>query len=411
MQEIDLFEAIYTQRQTTHYKNDPVSMELIHKVIEAATKASERRQLPDVGLHRHHRPGSHNPYQPGHQGSSDSSRPGRPPARGGPRLQERPVPPAPYERGPGHDPHLRRPQPGLPALTPPASPSSGASTTPPSGWRPRTSFWRPGPTALGHGLPWAIFSRSSRSGRCWEFRTTWSRRASRPLATPGAVSAPPTAARQRKSPTTTDGVPRADRPAPCGAHRTAFARPARPSLKKEVPWQRSVCSRPYTASRQPTRYKTDPVAERGHRQAGLKRQPRPPAAPTARCGTSSRLPTGTYWNRIGNIYREEWLKAGGEEPRPGQPDVYKHARYLARHMPEVPAMILVCADHSRGYEPYTPGEPIVRGQVRLIHLAGGPEHCSWRPGPTAWVPASLWPTYEGSRRSRTCWKFRTTWKS
>lgn len=40
--------------------------------------------------------------------------------------------------------------------------------------------------------------------------------------------------------------------------------------------------------------------------------------------------------------------------------VYRAARYLAHHMPEVPAMILVCADHTLGSAPYTLGEPIVR---------------------------------------------------
>ena len=38
------------------------------------------------------------------------------------------------------------------------------------------------------------------------------------------------------------------------------------------------------------------------------------------------------------------------------------ARYLANHMPEVPAMILVCADHTMGTVPYIKGNPIERGQ-------------------------------------------------
>ena len=34
---------------------------------------------------------------------------------------------------------------------------------------------------------------------------------------------------------------------------------------------------------------------------------------------------------------------------------------MAYNMPDVPAMILVCADHSHSMVPYAPGEPFVRG--------------------------------------------------
>ena len=39
MEEIELFEAIYSQRQITRFKPDPVPREAIEKIIEAATKA------------------------------------------------------------------------------------------------------------------------------------------------------------------------------------------------------------------------------------------------------------------------------------------------------------------------------------------------------------------------------------
>jgi len=38
-EEIGLFEAIYSQRAIREFKPDPVPDELIHKLIEAATKA------------------------------------------------------------------------------------------------------------------------------------------------------------------------------------------------------------------------------------------------------------------------------------------------------------------------------------------------------------------------------------
>lgn len=64
--------------------------------------------------------------------------------------------------------------------------------------------------------------------------------------------------------------------------------------------------------------------------------------------------------RIGQIYREQWLGSRGPMSPPGESPVYRAARYLAQHMPEVPAMILVCVDHRQGSAPYTPGQPIVR---------------------------------------------------
>ncbi len=64
-------------------------------------------------------------------------------------------------------------------------------------------------------------------------------------------------------------------------------------------------------------------------------------------------------SRIGEIYKELWLGARGSQAEPGETTVYRAARYLANHMPEVPAMILICADHSANY---TPGQPIERGR-------------------------------------------------
>ncbi len=64
-------------------------------------------------------------------------------------------------------------------------------------------------------------------------------------------------------------------------------------------------------------------------------------------------------SRIGEIYKELWLGARGSQAEPGETTAYRAARYLANHMPEVPAMILICADHSANY---TPGQPIERGR-------------------------------------------------
>jgi nitroreductase len=66
--------------------------------------------------------------------------------------------------------------------------------------------------------------------------------------------------------------------------------------------------------------------------------------------------------KVGQLYQEAWFETLGTTPPPNEPPVYRSARYLAHHMPEVPAMILVCADHTLGSAPYTLGEPIVRGR-------------------------------------------------
>ncbi len=74
-------------------------------------------------------------------------------------------------------------------------------------------------------------------------------------------------------------------------------------------------------------------------------------------------------NKIGTIYRELWLGARGDRAAPGESSVYRAARYLANHFHEVPAMVLVCVDHSRTAG-YTPGEAIERGrQASSIWLA------------------------------------------
>ena len=52
----------------------------------------------------------------------------------------------------------------------------------------------------------------------------------------------------------------------------------------------------------------------------------------------------------------------GATPPPNASSIYRAARSLANHMPEVPAMLLVCVDHTKGSVLYTPGEPLVRGR-------------------------------------------------
>ena len=66
--------------------------------------------------------------------------------------------------------------------------------------------------------------------------------------------------------------------------------------------------------------------------------------------------------KVGGLYRDLWLGSQGHTPSPNESPAYTAARYLANHMPEVPAMILICADHSVGYMNRPEGEPIERGR-------------------------------------------------
>lgn len=65
--------------------------------------------------------------------------------------------------------------------------------------------------------------------------------------------------------------------------------------------------------------------------------------------------------QIGELYRDVWLGTWGETPRPGEGAAHGQARYLAQHMPEVPAMVLVCVDHGLDSAPPAPGQMVAGG--------------------------------------------------
>ena len=101
--------------------------------------------------------------------------------------------------------------------------------------------------------------------------------------------------------------------------------------------------------------------------------------------------------KIGGLYRDLWLGAMGATPPPGESPAYTSARYLANHMPEVPAMILVCADHTMGTVPYTKGDP--SNGAGMLRLCGWLYRtCSWPLGRWAWAPESPPPTCVRNRK-------------
>ena len=113
-------------------------------------------------------------------------------------------------------------------------------------------------------------------------------------------------------------------------------------------------------------------------------------------------------SKIGNIYGELWLGARGSQPQPGETVAYQTARYLANHFHEVPAMILICVDHSR-IPGFTEGQAIERGRygssiclaAQNLFLAARALGLGTRLT-TAYMP--------GSRRSKTFWVFPITWR-
>ncbi len=115
------------------------------------------------------------------------------------------------------------------------------------------------------------------------------------------------------------------------------------------------------SQRQITRYRRDPVPREAIEQI-IDAAIRAPSGGNTQPWHFIAITDRELIEKIGGLYRDLWLGSLGAEPGPGESPVYGAARYLANHMPEVPAMILVCADHTRGSAPYTPGQPVERGR-------------------------------------------------
>ena len=130
------------------------------------------------------------------------------------------------------------------------------------------------------------------------------------------------------------------------------------------------------SQRQITRYKTDPVPE-GALEHMVDAAVRAPNGGNTQPWEFVVVNDPALVRQLGELYKNTWLDAMGWEPGPDETRVYRHARRLAHHMPDVPAMIVICADHSRG-SGYQEGEPIERGRhaasiwpaIQNLFLAG-----------------------------------------
>jgi nitroreductase len=119
-----------------------------------------------------------------------------------------------------------------------------------------------------------------------------------------------------------------------------------------------------SSQRQITRYRTDPVPREAIEKV-IDAATKAPSGGNHQPWEFIVLTDRAVIAEVGRIYQDAWFGALGPTPPPNEPPVYRSARYLAHHMPEVPAMILVCVDHIRGASaaaPYTQGEPITRGR-------------------------------------------------
>ena len=115
------------------------------------------------------------------------------------------------------------------------------------------------------------------------------------------------------------------------------------------------------SQRQITRYRPDPVLREAIDKI-IEAATRAPSGGNSQPWHFVAITDRALIERVGRIYRDEWLGARGAVPPPNESPVYQSARYLAQHMSEVPAMILVCVDHTKGSAPVTPGQPIERGR-------------------------------------------------
>ena len=93
-------------------------------------------------------------------------------------------------------------------------------------------------------------------------------------------------------------------------------------------------------------------------------------------------------DRVGRIYREEWLERLGAEAPPYEPPAYRAARYLAHHMHEAPVLILICVVDASPRPTFPAGRDSQPSGTRRRLPSGSPlRTCSWRLVASAWGPA------------------------
>jgi nitroreductase len=114
------------------------------------------------------------------------------------------------------------------------------------------------------------------------------------------------------------------------------------------------------SQRQFTRYRPDPVP-REALETIVEAASRAPSGANRQPWEFIIIDDREMVRRVGEVYRDVWLEAWGAEPRAGESAAHGQARHLARTMPRVPAMILVCVDRTRSSAPAGASAEAVRG--------------------------------------------------
>lgn len=115
------------------------------------------------------------------------------------------------------------------------------------------------------------------------------------------------------------------------------------------------------SQRQITRYKTDPIPD-GVIDQIIEAATKAPSGANVQPWEFVVLTDRSTIDAVAKEYREMWLAGMGQTAPPDENKIYTAARYLVHHIHEIPALIVVCVDHTRGYKPHNAEQPINRGQ-------------------------------------------------
>ena len=117
------------------------------------------------------------------------------------------------------------------------------------------------------------------------------------------------------------------------------------------------------SQRSTTRYKTDPVPREDIERI-IEAATKAPSGGNRQPWHFVVITDRDLVARVGGMYRDKWLERQGAEAPSDEPPAYRAARYLAHHMGEAPALILICVvDSTRRYIPGAPGQPPLRDQL------------------------------------------------
>ena len=364
-EDINFFDGVYSQRQFTRYKTDPVPKEAIDKVIEAATKApnggnaqpwhfvavTDRNLVEEVG--RHYREQWLANTGGGVQG--EKSPPGEPRVYQFARYLANHIHESPAlliacaDHSRGYMPYT----PGEPIVQ----------------GRYASSLWLAVQNmflaARAQGLGTRICGIGRREQEVKEILGL-------PDYMETVVLSPLGCPRGKFGP--------ADRmPASQFTHYNHWGNRPNGDFKTDGAGTEIGLMEAMNTQRQMTRYKPDPVPIEAINKM-IEAATKAPSGANCQAWEFMVITEPDLISEVSRHYREQWLGSRGGSPEgpPDEPRVYQFARYLANHIHESPALMLVCVDHKRGFIPYNADEPLSRDRyassiwlaIQNLFLAG-----------------------------------------